>query len=140
MRGELGWFMHDQQKLKQNKTRGSYSTDRPALTTAGTDVRICNSFDCLARLGVVHPVQNDLRCPVPTGHHVARHLGVGAASQPKVQDLRQIRRLITLLNMTDIWWVNTLAWFTTPYAASLCKKKKKRKKKKRKLGAFPSSG
>lgn len=98
---------------------------------------MCNSYDCLARLGVVHPVQNDLRRPVPTGHHVARHLGVSAASQPKVQDLRQIRRLITLLNMTDIWWVNTLTYFTSLYAAGLCKKKKE---KENKLSAFPSSG
>lgn len=48
---------------------------------------MCNSYDCLARLGVVHPVQNDLRRPVPTGHHVARHLGVCATSQPEIQDL-----------------------------------------------------
>ena len=41
----------------------------------------------LASLGVVHPVENDLRRPVPPGHHVARHLSIGAASQPKVQDL-----------------------------------------------------
>lgn len=51
-----------------------------------------NSCDCLARLGVVHPVENDLRRPVPTGHHVARHLSVGAAGQTKVQDLQRERR------------------------------------------------
>lgn len=50
-----------------------------------------NSCDCLARLGVVHPVENDLRRPVPPGHHVACHLGVGAAGQTKVQDLRRER-------------------------------------------------
>lgn len=55
-------------------------------------VRIWNSYDCLASLGVVHPVQNDLRRPVPTGHHVARHLGVSAPGQPEVQDLHRIQR------------------------------------------------
>lgn len=60
-----------------------------APTTAKTEVRICNSYDSLASLGVVHPVQNDLWCPVPTGHHVARHLGISTACQAKVQDLIQ---------------------------------------------------
>lgn len=40
----------------------------------------------------MHPVENDLRRPVPTGHHVARHLGIGAAGQAKVQDLRRERQ------------------------------------------------
>ena len=44
-------------------------------------------YGVLASLGVVHPVENDLRRPVPPGHHVARHLCIGTASQPKVQDL-----------------------------------------------------
>lgn len=60
-----------------------------APTTARTEVRTCNSYDSLASLGVVHPVQNDLWCPVPTGHHVARHLSISTASQAKVQDLIQ---------------------------------------------------
>lgn len=51
--------------------------------------RICNSYNCLASLSVVHPVQNDLRRPVPTGHHVACHFSISTASQPKVQDLYQ---------------------------------------------------
>lgn len=78
----LPWFLFFDDKQKH-----SYSTNR--WTTARTEVRICNSYDCLASLGVVHPVENDLRRPVPTGHHVARHLSISTASQPKVQDLHQ---------------------------------------------------
>lgn len=56
-----------------------------------------NSYSFLASLGVVHPVQNDLRSPVPTGHHVARHLSIGAAGQAKVQDLQQKAEGVTPL-------------------------------------------
>lgn len=82
-------FSHDeQQTVTVTAPTGRLRTE----TTARTEVRICNSYDCLASLGVVHPVQNDLRCPVPTGHHVARHLGVSAASQAEVQDLHRRQR------------------------------------------------
>lgn len=61
-------------------------------TTGKTAVRNINSYNSLASLGVVHPVQNDLRSPVPTGHHVARHLSIGAAGQAEVQDLQRKQR------------------------------------------------
>lgn len=79
-----GDISHDKQQTHTAQT-DRLSTE----TTARTELRICNSYNCLASLGVVHPVQNDLRRPVPTGHHVARHLSIGAAGQPKVQDLHR---------------------------------------------------
>lgn len=83
-RHKWGWDVFARQTEKRLQHRQyRLSTE----TTARTEVRICNSYDCLASLGVVHPVQNDLRRPVPTGHHVARHLSISTASQPKVQDL-----------------------------------------------------
>lgn len=79
---------------KQQTVTVTAPTDqRSTGTTARTKVGICNSYDCLASLGVVHPVQNDLRRPVPTGHHVARHLSVSTASQPEVQDLHGQQRV-----------------------------------------------
>lgn len=63
-----------------------------AEATAKTALGICNGYNFLASLGVVHPVQNDLGSPVPTGHHVARHLSISTAGQAEVQNLEQKQR------------------------------------------------
>lgn len=59
-----------------------HSTDSPTHCRG-------NGYNFLASLGVVHPVQNDLGSPVPTGHHVARHLSISTAGQAEVQNLEQ---------------------------------------------------
>ena len=41
----------------------------------------------LTRLRVAHPIQDDLRCPVPARHHIPSHLAVGLSGQAEVQDL-----------------------------------------------------
>ena len=46
------------------------------------------SGQLLTRLCVVHPIQDDLRRPVPPGHHVSSHLAICLPGQAKVQDLQ----------------------------------------------------
>lgn len=46
------------------------------------------SGQLLTRLCVVHPIQDDLRRPVPPGHHVPSHLAICLPGQAKVQDLQ----------------------------------------------------
>ena len=36
----------------------------------------------------MHPVEHDLRGPVPPGGHVARHLILSGPRQPEVEDLQ----------------------------------------------------
>lgn len=46
---------------------------------------LAKGITCLV---VVHPVQHDLRSPVPPGGHVPRHLIVRVPGQPEIQDLQ----------------------------------------------------
>lgn len=46
---------------------------------------LAKGITCLV---VVHPVEHDLRSPVPPGGHVAGHLIVRVPGQPEIQDLQ----------------------------------------------------
>lgn len=42
-------------------------------------------------LTVVHPVEYDLRCSVPTCHNIACHFALGLSCQTEIQDLTTVR-------------------------------------------------
>lgn len=51
----------------------------------------------------MHPVQHDLRSPVPPGSHVPGHLIICVSSQAKIQDLqnrKDIRQLLSCYNVS----------------------------------------
>lgn len=41
----------------------------------------------------MHPVQHDLRSPVPPGGHIACHFIICMSGQSKIQDLRERRKI-----------------------------------------------
>jgi hypothetical protein len=57
------------------------------LETSSVGHQGCQGSQALTCLVVMHPAEDHLGGPVPAGHHIARHLSVCVAGQPKVQDL-----------------------------------------------------
>lgn len=61
----------------------------PCTSPQGTqEPRSLLLVKCITCLVVMHPVQHDLRSPVPPGSHIPSHLIICVSSQAKIQDLQ----------------------------------------------------
>lgn len=59
------------------------------------------SVKCITCLVVMHPVQHDLRSPVPPGSHIAGHLIIRVSGQAKIQDLQNKKDIHQLLQWNN---------------------------------------
>lgn len=56
---------------------------------------------CITCLVVMHPVQHDLRSPVPPGSHIPGHLIICVSGQAKIQDLQKRKDIHKLLQYNN---------------------------------------
>lgn len=60
------------------------------------------SVKCITCLVVMHPVQHDLRSPVPSSSHVPGHLIVCVSGQAKIQDLQNRKDTHQILQWNNV--------------------------------------